>query len=225
MANVLPKPIVARIQWAENHVAPFSSNAVAIGITAAIATDFQTKTEAARAALQVRDAVKDNLRNKDNDLRLAMIALTDAGAAIVNTVHAKGDMVGDSVYSLASIPVPATPAPRPLPGEPTDFTVELANDGSITLKWKCDNSGSQGTQYQVWRRIDGDATGFTFVGGTGIKEFVDSTIPAGSAQATYQVRGTRPTGAGPWAQWNVNFGTSSGGTMTASVTASPKIAA
>jgi len=223
MAAVLPKQTVARIQWAENHVTPFSTNAVAIGITAAIATDFQTKTEAARAALQARDAADDALRNRNNDLKQAMIALTDAAGAIVNTVHAKADMVGDSVYSLASIPVPATPAPRPAPGAASDFKVELQADGSIDVTWKCDNSGSSGVQYQVWRRI-GEAGEFTFLCGTGLKMFNDSTIPAGSSQVTYQIRATRPTGAGPWAQYNVNFG--AGAPPTVMQTAvSPKMAA
>jgi len=224
MAAVLPRTVVAQIQWAENHVTPFTTNAVAIGITSAIATDFQTKTEAARAALQARDAAAEALQNRNNDLRLAMIALTDAASAIVNTVHAKADMTGDAVYSLASIPVPATPAPRPAPGAATDIKVELQADGSIKATWKCDNQGSSGVQYQVWRRI-GDVGDFTFICNAGLREFTDDTIPAGSAQITYQIRGTRTTGAGPWAQFNVNFGTTSAGAMTASVAATPKIAA
>ena len=222
MANVLPKKVVDRIQWAENHVAPFNTNAVAIGITTTIATDFETKTEAARAALQARDAAEETLRNRNNDLRMAMLALGDAAGAIINTVHAKADMVGDAVYSLASIPVPATPSPRPAPGAATDFKVELQADGSIDVTWKCDNSGSGGTQYQVWRRV-GEVGEFTFICGTGMRMFSDATIPAGSSQVTYQIRGTRPTGAGPWSQFNVNFGTSSPTIVQTAVT--PKMAA
>jgi hypothetical protein len=224
MAAVLPKPVVARIQWAENHVTPFSTNAVAIGITSAIATDFQTKTEAARAALQARDAADQAATDRNNDLRLAMIALTDAASAIVNTVHAKADSVGDSVYSLASIPVPGTPSPRPAPGQPTGFKVELNADGSIKMTWKCDNAGSAGTMYQVYRRTA--PTGeFTALGVAGLREFTDATIPAGSSQVTYKVRAVRSTVAGPWAEYNVTFGVGSSGAMTASVESAPKLAA
>jgi len=66
---------------------------------------------------------------------------------------------------------------------------------------------------------------FTYLGGTGMKEFTDATIPAGSAQVTYQIQATRTTAVGPWAQFNVNFGVSSGGEMTASVSETPKMAA
>jgi hypothetical protein len=225
MANVLPKPIVARIQWAENHVAAFTTNAVAIGISAPIATDFQTKTENARAALQARDLAKQALTDRETELRLALDAVTTAGAAIVNTVHAKADMVGDSVYALASIPVPATPAPRPTPGTPTDFKVELGNDGSITLGWACANFGNPGTQYQVWRKIDAE-TNWRGMGATGERKFVDATIPAGSKTITYKIQATRTTGGGPFGVFVVNFGVDGAGGTTALVTqVSPKLAA
>lgn len=223
MANVMPKPVPARIQWCENHVAPFTTNATSLGINATIATDFQTKTEAARAALAARDTAEDALRNANNDLRLAMIAVSDAGAGIIKAVRGRAETVGDSVYSLASIPVPATPAPRPAPGAATDFKVTLQADGSIDVTWKCDNSGSSGVQYQVWRRI-GEAGEFTFLCGTGLKLFTDATIPAGASQVTYQIRATRPTGAGPWAQYNVNFGTGAPPTVVQTAV-SPKMAA
>jgi len=223
MANVMPKPVPARIQWCENHVAPFTTNATALGINATIATDFETKTEAARAALTARDLAEDAARNANNDLRLAMIAVSDAGAGIIKAVRGRAETVGDSVYSLGSIPVPATPAPRPAPGAATDFKVKLQADGSIDVTFKCDNSGSSGVQYQVWRRI-GDVGDFTFLCGTGLKQFTDAAIPAGSSQVTYQIRATRPTGAGPWSQYNVNFG--AGVPPTVMQTAvSPKMAA
>ena len=216
MASVLPKSVVARIEWAEGHVAPFTANAVAIGISAPIAVDFESKTEAARAALVARNAAKDALANRENDLRMAMLALTDTAGAIVNTVHAKADMVGDSVYSLASIPVPAIPGPRPDPGTPTDFKVELNNDGSINLTWACNNSGNAGTQYQVWRKLDAE-TEWIGRGATGVRKFVDATIPAGTKSATYKIMATRTTGAGPWGTFTVNFGVDTAGGTTASV--------
>ena len=65
-------------------------------------------------------------------------------------------MRGGAGYSLASLPTPATPGPRPAPGEPTDFKVELNNDGSTNLTWSCNNSGNAGTQYLVWRKLDAE---------------------------------------------------------------------
>jgi hypothetical protein len=222
MAAVQPKQIVARIQWAENHVAPFTTNAVAIGITSAIATSFQTKTEAARAALQARDAAAAALRDRNNDLRMAMIELSDAGGAIVNTVHAKADMVGDSVYSLASIPVPKTPAPRSAPGPLSDLKAALNPDGSIDLTWTGDNGGSVGTVYQVYRQ-DTPSDDYEALGVSGEKRWTDTTIPAGSSQVMYKIRALRSTVAGPWAIFPVTFGSGGSGGMTA--LAGPKIAA
>jgi hypothetical protein len=81
--------------------------------------------------------------------------------------------------------------------------------------------------YQVWRRFGSDGE-FIFIGASGEKKYIDSTIPAGTQQVQYQVRGIRPTAAGLWAQFNVNFGQAGTGAATASVVetnVSPKIAA
>ena len=48
----------------------------------------------------------------------------------------------------------ATPTPVPAPGTPFKFKVSLDQTGALTLGWKCENpTGSQGTIYQVWRKI------------------------------------------------------------------------
>ncbi len=93
------------------------------------------------------------------------------------------------------------------------------------MTWKCANpAGTSGTSYMVWRRIGADQ--LAFLGATGLKKFVDATIPAGTVTATYQVQAFRSTMAGAWAQFNVNFTTDIGGVTSAAVApASAKIAA
>ncbi len=59
---------------------------------------------------------------------------------------------------------------------------------------------------------------FDFLGTSGQRKFIDTTVPAGSSQITYQLQGVRSTAIGPYAQFNVNFGFASNGQMTASVT-------
>jgi hypothetical protein len=66
--------------------------------------------------------------------------------------------------------------------------------------------GAVGTTYHVWRRI-GPSGPFTCLGATGVKKFVDETLPQGLAQVTYQIQAVRSTKAGPWARFDVNFGT------------------
>ncbi len=136
-------------------------------------------------------------------------------ADLLKQVYAKAATAGDSVYSLASIPIPATPSPVGPPGQPSDFATELDGDGSLIITWKCVNPAG-GTMYQVFRQIGGEGD-FDYIGGSGEKKYVDTTIPAGATQLTYKVQAQRTTGAGMWATFNVYFGTNAGGTMTASV--------
>ena len=148
-----------------------------------------------------------------------MTALTNSGNVVVEQVRTKARTAGAGVYPLANIPAPATPGPRPAPGKPTDFVATLDESGALALRWKCPNpAGSGGTIYQIYRRTT-PAGEFAYLGGSGTKAFVDTTLPAGSAAVTYQLQAVRSTGTGPWAQFNVNFGTGTGGgtMMTTSV--------
>jgi hypothetical protein len=114
--------------------------------------------------------------------------------------------VTDGQKTALGIAVRGARSPMPPPGLCSDFKTRLLADGSIELRWRANNpKGMSGVTYQVWRCL-GDVGEFAFVGACGVKKFVDSTIPAGTAQAQYQIRGIRPTAAGPWAQFNVNFG-------------------
>ena len=220
-----PKQVVDQIEMCEDHVTPFTDNAVAIGTSAPVVADFTAKTAAARAAYTAqRDAVN-AMKNATIDLHLAIDAMWDSMSDICKQVTAKAALSGDGVYALASLPVPKTPGPAGNPGKPSQFVAKLMENGALELSWKC-TSPAPGTVYQVWRRIGGVGE-FTYCGACGTKTFLDATIPAGSSQVTYQIQGVRPTGAGEWAQFNVNFGVSSGGAMTTSVTESAptKIAA
>ena len=215
--SVMPPAKVARIEFCENHVAPWTTNAVAIGTTAPAVTDLESKTLAARNAFNAQQAAQQAAKAATNDFNLAVQAMTDAAADIIKQIKTKAAISGNGVYSLAEIPAPATPTPRPPPGPITDFIVTLDGNGALNLKWKCINPpGASGTIYQVWRRI-GASGDFVYLGGSGSKTLVDDTLPAGSASVTYQIQGVRSTTTGPWSQFNVNFGVSGAGVMTASV--------
>ena len=58
MGTVPQKPL-ERLQWYENHVAPFTTNAVAIGITSTEATDLATKCTTARTLYNAHQAALD----------------------------------------------------------------------------------------------------------------------------------------------------------------------
>jgi hypothetical protein len=196
---------------------------VAIGLTAAEVTDLQTKTDAAAAALAAQLEAQNASKVATQALKDAVDAMQTTGAAMIVQIRAKAaNGGGNEVYNLAEIPVPATPSPAGPPGKPGSFTAELNEDGSLSIKWKCASPGG-GVTYQVYRRVT--ATGeFAYQANTGVKEFVDTTIPAGSSQVTYQVRAIRPTAAGAWAQFNVNFG-AGGVVVSSSEEKMPRIAA
>lgn len=223
--SVLPKNTDQRIQFCEEHIPTWTSAATSIGTTTAAVTDLQTKTEAARAALLSQGEKQEAAKAATADLKLAMSAMNDAVSDIIRQIKTKAAISGSGVYTLAQIPAPAIPAPRPAPGKPYDMKVTLDESGILNLKWKCDNpAGTSGTIYQVFRRI-GAAGEFIYVGGTGTKSFVDGSLPAGAAQITYQIQAVRSTAAGPWAQFNVNFGVSASGAPVASVSTPPRLAA
>lgn len=114
--------------------------------------------------------------------------------------------------------VRATPSPAPAPGTCSNLKTELLADGTLALSWKANNpSGLSGVTYQVWRRI-GDVGEFAFLTSCGEKKTTDSTIPQGTVQAQYQIRGVRPTGAGAWATFIVNFAKDTSGVLAANVT-------
>lgn len=223
---LLPDTVVGKIQYCEDHIPPFTANAVAIGTTAGAVTDLDTKTQAARAAYDAQQAAKQAAKAATNALREALEPMVDAMADILKQVKAKAAVSGGSVYTLAQVDPPLPPSPITTLGTPTDFIVMLDGSGTVQLKWKCTNPrGATGTIYQVWRRTS--PTGeFTYIGGNGSKKFTDTTLPAGSTHVTYQVQAVRSTATGPFAQFNVNFGVGAGGIVTATVEpATTKIAA
>jgi hypothetical protein len=228
--SLIPDTKVGKIEFAENHVDPWTTNSVPMGSSAPAVTSWSALVTAARAAYVAQQAAQLAAKDATVTLDLAIKSMMESTASIIKQVRAKADLVGDSVYALASLPVPATPSPKPAPGKPTALVVSLDETGALELAWKCANpAGSSGTIYQVWRQV-GESAAPTYLGGTGTKKFVDSTLPGGSTLVVYTIQAVRSTASGPVATFNVRFGVGGGGmAMVASVTeatpTSPKIAA
>ncbi|HZZ42414.1 MAG TPA: hypothetical protein VFE58_05720 [Tepidisphaeraceae bacterium] len=198
----------------------------AFGLVAAQATAYSAVSATWRTAYTV--AADPVTRTKasvsaKNAARTAVKTMASSLAKIINGTPT----VTDAQKIDLGLSVRATPSPVAPPGTPSRFAVALSAGGALKVSWKCANpAGSAGTIYQVWRRVG--ATGdFVYLGGSGEKNFTDETLPAGSAAVTYQIQGVRSTSVGPFAQFNVNFGTGTGGTRIASATPviTPKLAA
>ncbi len=216
--GVVPDSRLGKIEFYEAHIAPWTTNAAAVGLTPASVTALGTLTTQARAAFNAaeaaRQAAKAATQNFYDKVR-AMHSGPGAGQDMIDTIRVYAETKNDpNVYNLAQIPPPATPGVTPPPGTPFEFTVGLLQNGALELKWKCNNpSGTQGTIYEVKRAIGGGAGGpqFVFVGATGVKLFTDDTLPNGSAPVTYQITAVRSTQRGKPAQFTVNFGIGGGG--------------
>ena len=225
--SILPTNRVDRITFFENHNPTWQTNAVAIGTTTSAVTALTTKTTAARAAYNAHVLAQEQAKAATQAYYSAVAAMTNDGTAIIKQVKAKAAVDGNSIYTLALLPIPATPTPVPPPGTPTDFKATLETDGSIELTWKCPNPpGAAGTTYQISRRTG--ATGdFVMLTTVGSRSFIDPTIPAGTPTVTYRIQALRSTAIGSAAFFIVNFGVAPGGEMTASVVdvEAPKLAA
>src|SRR5687767_12341179 len=173
--GLLPENNSDRIAWFTSRTALWTTNATAIGTSTTQITAVSTAATAASAALAAQITAQNAAKAATETLNEAMRTLTNSGNIVIEQVRTKARSSGDSVYPLANIPAPATPTPKPAPGKPTNLQVTLDETGVLFLKWKCSNPpGTQGTIYQVWRKIG--ATGaLTYLGGTGSKDFVDDS--------------------------------------------------
>jgi hypothetical protein len=194
------------------------------GLTAPLALEYKTLNDDYDAKFLIADApetrskVSITNRNDAADLLKAkaklLAKLVDGTATVTN---GQREALGLNVRK--------TPSPRGNPGTASNFKVTLNGDGSIDLTFKCNNpAGAQGTMYQIFRRI-GAVGEFDYLGGVGERKYHDTTIPAGTATVTYKIQAVRSTAVGAWAVFNVCFGMSDGGGMTASVEPAPKLAA
>ena len=215
--GITPKTRLGKIEFYESHVGPWASSAVAIGTTISAVTSLSTLTVAARKAygehVLAQDAAK-TATQKFYDTVRAMHDGPGAGADMLNNIKAFAETTNNpNVYTLAMIPPPATPGVTPPPGTPSNFIVNLLQDGSVKLTWKCSNpAGIGGTNYEVLRK-SGSSTMFTYLGQVGKKSFTDMTIPAGATPSIYQVTAYRSTQRGLPAQFTVNFGVGGGGSI------------
>ena len=216
--GVMPVSTIGKIEFGEQHIAPWNSSAVAMGSSVPTITAWQALVESARDAYEAQKAAQNAAKAATNSLRIAMLALTDATADVIKQIKTQAAIVGDSVYSLGEIPAPATPGPVGAPGKPEAFKVVLQPNGSLKIGWSCANPvGCHGVIYQIWRKVDATEA-YQYLGGAGKREFVDTTVPSGVPSVMYQVQGTRTTSIGVANDFMVNFGVGVSGIVTASVT-------
>lgn len=211
--GVVPNGRIEKVQFYETHRAPWEANAVAIGLTAAQVTALMDLVDDARNNYEKMLSKRNDALAATQEFNNSVTLMQNAGSAAIKAIKTRAAMTNDpNVYTLAQIPAPLPPGPSPTPGTPFELAVGLLGNGALELRWKCANpAGTSGTIYEVQRRLSGGGGGsFAYVGSTGTRKFIDETLPAGTAIATYQITAVRSTARGAPAQFLVNFGIGGG---------------
>lgn len=205
--SVLPDARIKQIEWFEQRLDAWTADPAAIGLSPMQVAQLASEIIDARTNYEAAQQARNESRSATVGFHASTETLLDNGRDLITTIKAFAEARNDpGVYVRAAVPPPADPGPLPAPGTPDRFRVALQGDGSLALAWHADNpAGSSGTIYEVWRS---DAGGpMLFLGTTGTKRFHDTTLPAGTATAVYQITGVRSTRRGEPARFLVSLGT------------------
>lgn len=183
----IPDTINGKIQYFEQHIPLWSADPAAIGLSAQQIIDITSLTGAARVAYNDAQAARQASKSATVTQTAAVASMMTLGTALVATIRAYADASGDNpeVYAAAGIAPPAPPSPLSPPVPATDVAASLLNSGEVRLSWT--GTVANGTFYTVHRRL-GAGQPFELIGSAAAKSFVDTTIAAGTAEATYFLR-------------------------------------
>lgn len=246
---IIPTDREQAIQFCEQHIQPWTTNAVALGITAANVAALNTAAQAARAKLNAAKVSRQVSRAATEDYYAHVAAMRTQAADLVATIKLRAETNDDpNIYTLAQIPPPAAPQPLPAPGTPQNVTFVLTSGGALAIRFTAQNAAaSTGAMFNVSRRLGNDASmPFSPIGatpgtrggrgaGAGARtiEFADTTLPLGTQQVSYIIQPQRAGRIGtPTDILSVQFGVGMGGggassgmTVTRSSSAGVRIAA
>ncbi len=225
----VPTTVQDLLNFCNEHGTVWQAAAATIGLTPAQVTAFKTVTSDATAAVAAQATAKEAAKSATVTSRkdIALLRTSVAGMIRSITTFAAAQANPDAVYAAAQIPPPQPRTPSEPPGQPTNITATLDDEGNITLKWKCVNPASGNVVYNISRRTDEDAD-FAPVGFSGARSFLDDSIPAGSPSVQYTIRGFRGQTVGPAsAIFTLQFGHGGGGLsiVAASMEGPKKLAA
>ena len=187
------------IAWCRAHAPAFNEHADEIGLSQQQAADFGLLADTAWADMVAQETALLAYRAATETVKDSVRQLRVSAGTCVRLVRAFAEARTDplAVLNLARLQPAADAAPAPPPATPRNLRASLdASTGAMTVSWKCAQpAGTSGTTYLVSRRLAGEL-GFSFLGASGRKVFVDDTLPAGIKQVEYIVRGNRGTRAG-----------------------------
>ncbi|MCC6322315.1 MAG: hypothetical protein IT438_12870 [Phycisphaerales bacterium] len=211
--SVLPATREEQILFFESHAPTWQASAVQIGLSLAQSNAIANLASEARAAFMEAIEAREKSKSRTTAYYNAVSTMNDLGRDLIATIKAFAETTNSpNVYALADIPPPAPPAPLPAPTTPESLTGTIDASGHLSLAWKAERSGpSSGIIFEVSRRRAAE-TGFTLVGATFDKSWIDAGFIACDGTVSYRVqarRGTLASGfAGPL---EINMGGMGGG--------------
>ncbi len=206
--RTVPRRYPDAIAWVHTHAPIWTAAASSIGLDptqpanlSALATEAADAKAAYDAAKTRADTLYETYQHK------AKLMRTQATSQVGQIrSFAKGSGNPGSVYTAAQIPAPADRTPRPAPGTPALFTVELDQSGALNVKFKCPNPPRVGALSYIIERSIGAQQPFDYLMTVAERSFGDNTVPYGAGDVTYRVTAQSPTKKGPPGYFTVRFG-------------------
>ncbi len=191
MANMPASPVSALVTWMNDHAELWeNAPATAIGLTAARVAGLKALLETVdkdmSTASQARLASKNATFVQNQSIRAARDEAAEMIQVIKGFIESSGDT---NLWGAAGLTPNAAPGTVPPPNAPENIVATLDVTGNLTLSWKA-SQPAPGTVYRIHRAFNG-STNYTFLDAVGEKNFIDSTIPLGTQQVSYQINARR----------------------------------
>lgn len=209
----VPTTVQQLLNFCSEHGTVWTPSPATIGLTPLMVTAFKAATTDAVTTVAAQQAAKDAAKAATIGANIKVKALRTSVAGMIRaiTTYASAQVDPNVVYQAAQVDPPSPRSPSEPPGQPTNLTATLDDEGNITLKWKCVNPQGGNVVYTIARREDPDAE-FAQIGVAGSRVFLDDSIPAGSPTVQYVVRGFRGQTVGvASAIFTLQFGHGGGG--------------
>jgi hypothetical protein len=188
----LPTSRIGQLEWFESRISDWTTNATLIGLTSGQVTSLAGTISDARAAYDAAQVARNASKDATGNWHIASNKMRDPGRAYIAAIKAYAETTNNpSVYTLASIDPPAPPTPASAPAVPTSVTGSVSPTGVVTVSWEATPSGpSSGIIFMVQRKRQGEA-GWTVIGATQEKAFLDPSANVAAGNVSYQLRAQR----------------------------------
>ena len=192
MSMNLPARSLPTVEWLEARISGWNTNYASIGLTSAQVIDLATGLTNARTAFTSVTKIRADSKSLTLDFNGQATVIHDKAAGMIANIKAFAEASGDAstVYALANVSPADAPTPAGPPVTPSNVRATVQNGGNVLIEW--DGSLSQRTFFEVLRIVD-SAIEYSRIASIGEKEYVDTTVPTGTATVQYAIRAVRGT--------------------------------